>query len=120
MKIKIITNKINDTSYEYRGVDNETNTQLFKKTIHDAHIGIVEFIATIHALMYLKKNKIDGVVLISNEYIKQSIETKSYKHQTKNNDTNMIIGQCRYWLIEQKHELKIEIIKKNENENTNK
>lgn len=111
MQIKVVTYIINETTNEYRAFNNETNEQLFKNTIHECHIAMSEYIACVHALMYLKKNNISGSVLTKSEYIKKSIETKTYKHQSKNKQTNMLLGRCRYWLHEQKHEMKIEIIK---------
>lgn len=95
-QIKIIT-KYENNNWRYYGID-ENDTILFQRTLIDTTQGITEFIACVHALMYAKKTKTDFHIYTSNAYIKQSIETKQYKHVAKNESTNEILKRAKRWL----------------------
>lgn len=111
-KIKIIITDKNNFTYEYRGVDmNDNEKQLFKNTLTQCTRGATTFIGAIHALMYIKQNQLYGDVYIDNEYIKKSIEEKTYNHTPIGDKALLNFRKSKMWLLEQKSNINIELYK---------
>ena len=105
----------NDFQFMYRGVNVETGEIIFKAYFSFSTEQVTEYIATVHALMYYKKNMMNGSVYCNSQQIKNFIETKTIKHNLELNEvTNELIhkiDKCDRWVAEQKNLAPIEIIK---------
>lgn len=101
MNIYTSIKKINESTYEYRGINLLDNSTLFKNTLQE-QIGIVEFISCVHALMYIKKQNINADVYIDNEYIQKCVQTKKYKHNAKSEHGRELLRRCKMFLIDTK------------------
>lgn len=113
MIICVETKLINENNYQYVGRD-ENGNQLFKNTIENEHHGIVEFISCVHALMYIKKQKINADVFIDNAYIKQCVESKTYPHKAKTDAGSKLLKRCLMFLLDERKTIIIYI---NQNQN---
>jgi len=106
--IIIETIKVNDSTYQYKGV--ESGLVLFNKSINDTSDGIVEYIGAIHGLMLIKKNMWNGEVRVKTPYIKECISNKKYPHKSSDEKTDSLLSKCTMWVLEQKKILDIYLI----------
>lgn len=103
MNIYVHTRRVN-YKIEYFALD-EHNTELFKNSFdgfENESIGIIEFIACVHALMYEKKNSLNCDIYVYNEYIKKSVEEKKYKHQAKTEKGKELLRRAKMFLTDYK------------------
>jgi ribonuclease HI len=90
-------------SGEYRGIDIETNIELFRHSFSKTTIHLQEFFAIVHALKYNKENgkkysriysdSVAGIVWVENwevtsELVKDNTTTKTWEH----------VANCLRWL----------------------
>lgn len=106
-KIKIVVIHLVRDTYSYIGLDNDM--EIFRNTFEDTTEGITEFIGAIHGLGWIKKNNYYGDVLIKSTYIKDCIEKQQYKHSVRGQKANEFLRKCRFWMLEQKSGLNIEL-----------
>lgn len=115
MKIKIVVSELKNFSYQYKGVDIETEKELFKCSFEDTTEGITEFTGAVHGLMYIKKNNLNGDVYVKNNYIKECVEKKQYKHFAKGDKASEFLRKCKMWLLDQRQTIIIYIIPEEKN-----
>lgn len=98
---------------EYFGINKNTRELLFKNTFNGATEGMIEFVGAVHGLMYLKKINKDGDIYVKNKFIKECIENKKYKYESKEPNSEKInesIRRSLKWLVFEKEITNIYLI----------
>ncbi len=84
---------------EYQGVVTDTGTQLFHLgPLKDGTNNIGEFLALVHALAYLKKNRSDLPIYSDSKIAMNWIIRKKANTSSKNADTQHLITRGEQWL----------------------
>lgn len=104
LKVKITIEEVNSKKFIYRGISEDK--EVFANTIN-AEKGICEFIGAMHGFMFIKKSQLYGDVFVENKYIKESIENKSYKHETQNEREKDLLRRAKLFLLDMKSNINI-------------
>lgn len=102
MNIYVHTRKINEYTTQYFALD-ELNNELFKNTFVNEYSDVIDFIACVHALMYLKKHDLYGDVYVYDKYIKQCVENKKYKKNAKSQKGVEALYKAKMWLSDRRN-----------------
>ncbi|TSE09380.1 viroplasmin family protein [Aquimarina algiphila] len=95
----------NPGKMEYRGVDTQTEKQLFHQgPFREGTNNIGEFLALVHGLAYLKKKKSDRIIYsdsrIAIGWVKQKTCKTKLKRNSKNNEVFDLVDRAIQWLKE--------------------
>lgn len=113
IKIKYLNIPFEDEIYTYQGINIDTGDVLFKNSFNGATEGMVEFVGAVHGLMYLKKENLSGDIYIERKFIKECIENKKYKYESKepgSEKINEAIRRSLKWLVFEKEITNIYLI----------
>lgn len=102
----------NPGKMEYRGVDTQTEKQLFHQgPFHEGTNNIGEFLALVHGLAYLKKSKSDRKIYsdskIAMGWVKKKKCNTKLKKTSKNRDLFDLIIRAETWLSNNSYSTKI-------------
>ncbi|WP_271769943.1 ribonuclease H family protein [Aquimarina algiphila] len=95
----------NPGKMEYRGVDTQTEKQLFHQgPFREGTNNIGEFLALVHGLAYLKKKKSDRIIYSDSKiaigWVKQKTCKTKLKRNSKNNEVFDLVDRAIQWLKE--------------------
>lgn len=93
----------NPGKMEYRGVDTQTEKQLFHQgPFREGTNNIGEFLALVHGLAYLKKKKSDRIIYSDSKiaigWVKQKTCKTKLKRTSKNNEVFDLVDRAIQWL----------------------
>ncbi len=95
----------NPGKMEYRGVDTQTEKQLFHQgPFREGTNNIGEFLALVHGLAYLKKKKSDRIIYSDSKiaigWVKQKTCKTKLKRNSKNSEVFDLVDRATQWLKE--------------------
>ncbi|MDY8135116.1 ribonuclease H family protein [Aquimarina sp. 2201CG5-10] len=102
----------NPGKMEYRGVDTQTEKQLFHQgTFPQGTNNIGEFLALVHGLAYLKKKSSDRILYTDSKiamgWVKQKVCKTKLKRNSKNKEMFDLVDRAIIWLKENTYTTKI-------------
>ncbi len=102
----------NPGKMEYRGVDTQTEKQLFHQgPFNQGTNNIGEFLALVHGLAYLKKKNSDRIIYSDSKiaigWVKQKVCKTKLKRTPKNKEVFDLVDRASSWLRENTYTTKI-------------
>ncbi len=94
--------------FEYRGVITESGTELFHVgPLQNGSNNVGEFLALVHALAYLKKNRSDLLIYSDSKYAMKWVANKKANSSVNDKKVMYLIDRAEKWLKENNYPNKI-------------